>query len=137
MLEDCLDSTNYLALKYINDIVGVMSYHEEEDTVIIDRYTERRTIKVKGGLKKCLESFENKNFETRIDRRLYIGEDFLECGFIKTQATPPNYYYTLDFQERVSPNVLKLTEAQAKAQGILKIWDCGEIIMNKFKDSTN
>ena len=137
LLGDCLDSTNYLALKYINDIVGVMSYHEEGDTVIIDRYTERRTIKVKGGLKKCLESFENKNFETRIDRRLYIGEDFLECGFIKTQATPPNYYYTLDFQERVSPNVLKLTEAQAKAQGILKIWDCGEIIMNKFKDSTN
>ena len=40
----------------------------------------------------------------------------------------------MDFQERISPNILKLTEAQSKAQGILKIWDCGEIIMNRFKD---
>ena len=134
LLGDCLESTNYLALKYINDIVGVMSYHEEDDTIIIDRYTERRTIKIKDGLKKCLEGFEDKNLETRIDRRLYTGDDFLNCGFIKTKATPPNFYYTMDFQERISPKVLKLTEAQSKAQGILKIWDCGEIIMNRFID---
>ena len=110
------------------------AYHEEDDTIIIDRYTERRTIKIKDGLKKCLEGFEDKNLETRIDRRLYNGDDFLDCGFIKTKATPPNFYYTMDFQERISPKVLKLTEAQSKAQGILKIWDCGEIIMNRFKD---
>ena len=40
----------------------------------------------------------------------------------------------MDFQERISPKVLKLTEAQSKAQGIHKIWDCGEIIMNRFID---
>lgn len=138
LLGDCIDSTNYLALKYINDIVAVISYHKEDNTIVIDRYSERRALKVKDGLKKLIENFGDTNLETRIDRRLYTGEDFLNCGFIKFSATPPNFYYTLDFQERVSPKNLKLTESQEKAQGILKIWDCGEIVLRlNFNEENN
>lgn len=135
LLGNYQDSTNYLALKYINDTVGVMAYHKEENTVIIDRYSERRALKIKGGLKKLIDNLKETDLETRIDRRLYTGEEFFECGFTKIMATPPNFYYTLDFQERIPSKSITLTESQLKSQGILKIWDCGEIILRKIKES--
>lgn len=125
------DTTDYISLKYDNDIVACLGYHIDSNRTIIDRYTERKTIKVNGGLHELLNGHRGEII-AKVDRRLYSGKDFLEEGFKKVDATPPKTYYMSDFLGRILETSSKLTEAQKKK--MTKIWDCGDIIFKKIID---
>lgn len=128
---DSILSNEYLGLFYSNELLAVLSYFEENNEIVITRYSERRLIRIENGLDKFLSLFNNKVIITHLDRRFFDGSDFLKSGFSKIESTEPNIWYTKDFKSKIESNILKLSESEAKDKGYIAINDCGNLILKR------
>ena len=135
LLCDEPSAQSYQGLYYNNELVAVISYTETDDEVLIYRYTERITITIDKGLSLFTSQFTNKKLITEVDRRLTIGKEFLEDGFVKVKATDPKLFYTKDYKSRMPSWRSGLTEEQAFQKNLVGVYDCGDIIMEKSTET--
>lgn len=132
LLCDDPDAQSYVGIYYKDTLVAVISYTEFDDYIKIYRYTERPTITVDKGLH-LFTSRINKKFTTEVDRRLSLGKEFLEEGFVAIGATDPKLFYTLDYKSRMPSWRSGLTESQAFQKKLVGVYDCGDLVMVKEK----
>ena len=130
LLCDDPDAKSYLGIYYKDMLMAVISYTEFDDYIKIYRYTERPTIIVDNGLSLFTDKF-NKKIVTEVDRRLSVGKEFIENGFNVVKATDPKLFYTKDFKSRLPSWRSGLTEEQAYQKGLVGVYDCGDLILEK------
>lgn len=110
------------------------------------RYATISSFTVVGGAGKLLQYFIMQhtpdNIVSYCDRRWSTGNLYKQLGFKLLKTTPPNYWYTKTFTERLNrvkfqkhklKSILpiyddKLSESEnMKANKFFKIWDCGSL----------
>lgn len=132
LLCDEPQAQDYQGIYYNNELIAVISYTETEDAVHIYRYTERITLTIDKGLSLFTAQFTDKKITTEVDRRLSIGNEFLQDEFIKVKATDPKLFYTKDYKSRMPSWQSGLTEEQAFQKNLVGVYDCGDIVMEKL-----
>lgn len=130
--------SGYVGVFKSTNLLAVCPYKETPETLELLGYQEALGIKITQGVSKCLESLyvpPQKSLLARVDRRFSRGEEFKEGGFVPKEATFPKIYYTKDFKSKIPSEGYKLTEKQIQKYGLRKIYDCGEIILEKKNPS--
>lgn len=148
-----------LGLYYKNRLVSLMTFsklrkalgnRDQTDHYELSRYCSINNFNIIGGAGKLLKHFERqykpKCLISYADRRWSAGELYLNLGFKFDHYTSPNYWYTLDFKDRIyrfsfrkSELVKKLTIfdpnkselENMRNNGYYRIWDCGHYMFKK------
>lgn len=104
---------NCLGLFYKNDLIYVCALQSDDQNITVLRDSMMPGIFVHNGLLKVLQETWNekglKPVYLELDRRLFDGHEYKELGFKEYACTPPNIYYSADFEERIPKS--RMTEA--------------------------
>ena len=133
------------ALKYDNEIVGVMSFgrHPRDNKVtVLDRLCFRDDTTVLGGASKLFSFLLKQSNITSItswsDNRWSAGNIYTKLGFKLVKELKPDYSYFNNHngtrvskqsqQKRNTGCPANITEKEwCKSKGFYRIWDCGKI----------
>lgn len=121
-------ANRYIGAFYSSQLIAVLSYIEDDNSISIIRYAEIPGVKVSSSYlipqtDKCINAY--------VDRRFSQGSEFKEAGFTSVEATYPNLYYTKDYKNKVLSDFVKLNENQIKKANLHTVYDCGYIILSK------
>ena len=131
--------SRYLGLYSSTELVCLMIEGKNGEMI---RFVNKINSRVIGGFSRLLK-YLNITFSF-VDRRIFTGSGYIKNGFILNKVTPPNYYYTKDYnllesrivyQKHKLSNKLDLfddtlTEVQNMINnGYDRVFDCGHSMM--------
>ena len=150
-----------LAIKYDNDIVGIMTFSTgvvrrgKNDMLELSRYATKLGTSVIGGFSKVLKHLTrnydlsdfNNTLITYADLRYSYGDVYVKNGWIKDGYVKPSYYYTKNNElfhkslfkknniKKKFPNIYDKNLSERDMMKLLKynrVWDSGKIRYKKI-----
>lgn len=143
-LQGGVNRGEYFGLLYNNDIVQVIQIGKsrfKKDELELLRMCTKLNTQVLGGFSKLLKNQPYTNFISYIDRSLYSGQSYKECGFNFLNYTKPNYFYVVNgirenrikYQKhKLSKILLKFDINKTEVEnmndnGYYQVFDCGNM----------
>lgn len=143
-IQGAIKGGEYFGLYFNNELIQIIQIGKsrfKKNEIELLRMCSKLNTQIVGGFSKLLKNQPYNNFISYIDRSLYTGKGYKECGFQFVKFTTPNYYYVIKStrENRIKYQKHKLnkilsrfdknkTEVEnMKDNGYYQIFDCGNI----------